>query len=575
MTIDDMLAYRDTWSEKLTPEFDVESIIRDARTEKKTEPAKLQTTEAGYKKKNPNEIDEVERMVRSVQGVLNKLTEKNFDVLEKEVLVPEILNLGVVPLVVDRIFDKALDEPVFTALYAKLCHNIAAYERNRGDGPAQSQIRASILNKAQAVFEEMTHLEGTSEEEQTRVRRRKIANIRFVGELYNRRMLSLKVVTQVLNSLIFTEGTISEVNAEVALELLLVSGKELDSLTREKNVHTVWDQVRSMLSRDPLPFSKRLGFLYQNLIELRESGWIRKEDPLAAAAAQDMQQKKSPSPPPEEVPIARSAPAEPQLSEAEQKEALRQATLAQPPSTFDEEPAKLIILNKVRECWEEGSKGDWERLVKTDLATMSTGESEHVNRQGCLYVVSTALGRSSDESASKMLLSVLCKPAWDATDLSRGLAWCITGAIASRLTEDCPKFLHRIADCISAISIANPKLSFVVVVKDVFARAANYLDAIQGKWDYMTEWDCDYIRTWELFVGKVLADSKQSIPSIQNILDSVGSIRQSNFMRNIVPDFVGVMLANKLCSLDDLHQWCAKQATNAKVKQLVEELAMF
>ena len=597
MTIDDMLSFRDTWVEKLTPDFDVESIIREARAEKKIEPAKLTTTDAGYKKKSASEIDETERIVRNVQGVLNKLTEKNFDVLEKEVLVPEILNMDVIPLIVDRIFDKALDEAVFTPLYAKLCHNIAEFEAktnaelHKEEIHKGGEIRWTILFKAQRLFEELTSLTSTSDEEATKMRRRSIANIRFVGELYNRRMLSLKVISQILKKLMFEE-TIAPGNAEVALELLVVSGKELENTDKKE---PIWSQVNKVIARDPPPFPRRLCFLFQNLLDLRLAGWVRKEDPLAAVAAQDGQQMKSPSPPPEEMmppPELRrlaqplTASADSQMSEAEQKEAQRLGILAEPPSLFNAESAKLLVLNKVRECVEEGAKGDWDKLLKQDLSTaISPSDPEHVNRQGCLFVLLTILGKRTDVkrqmSNAQMIQAVLNKPQWDTTDLSRGLAWCVTRAIASRLTEDSPKFLERFADCLYAISASHRSLTFEIIVKDVFARTANYLDALQITWEYSSAWDVDYIKVWEQYVIKVRTGSAHSsahwqpASKIESILDSLGSVRQTAFMRNIVPDFVGAMLANKFCTPEDLQQWCAKHENNAKMKQLVEELAMF
>jgi hypothetical protein len=266
---------------------------------------------------------------------------------------------------------------------------------------------------------------------------------------------------------------------------------------------------------------------------------------------------------------------EPQMTESEQKEAQRLAGLAQPPAAFEEEASKLVVINKVRECSDEGPKGDWEKLLKQELATaISPSDPEHVNRQGCLFVLCTTLCKGTDEASTKMIQSALCKPLWDATDLSRGLAWCVTGAVASRLTEESPKFLQRFSDIVSAIAAANGKLTLEIIVKDVFARTANYLDALQISWEYSPDWDLDYIKVWELFVGKVLTESKKSIPNVQSILDSLGSVRQTNFMRNIVPDFVGVMLSNKLCTTDDLRQWCEKQQNNEKVKLLVDELAL-
>ncbi|RNC30037.1 putative eukaryotic initiation factor 4a, partial [Trypanosoma cruzi] len=165
MTIPDLLAYRDTWKERLSDDFSLGRILFAARAAKSkpAAPEKLVMTSNGFKVKDRDAIAPSERGVRMVQSTLNKLTESNFDLIAKAILVPEIiLNANVVADVVRLIYDKALVEPVFAGLYARLCYMIVRYEYDyrstqSGEVDAQkSEVRVAIVEKCQQMFDGAT-----------------------------------------------------------------------------------------------------------------------------------------------------------------------------------------------------------------------------------------------------------------------------------------------------------------------------------------------------------------------------------------------------------------------------------
>jgi len=59
--------------------------------------------------------------VKDTRGILNKLTPENFDrLMEKFMQLPLNDEVGRVSAVITVLFEKAIDEPAFSAAYAKM-----------------------------------------------------------------------------------------------------------------------------------------------------------------------------------------------------------------------------------------------------------------------------------------------------------------------------------------------------------------------------------------------------------------------------------------------------------------------
>ncbi|EAN92432.1 eukaryotic translation initiation factor 4 gamma 4 [Trypanosoma cruzi] len=304
MTIPDLLAYRDTWKERLSDDFSLGRILFAARAAKSkpAAPEKLVMTSNGFKVKDRDAIAPSERGVRMVQSTLNKLTESNFDLIAKAILVPEIiLNANVVADVVRLIYDKALVEPVFAGLYARLCYMIVRYEYDyrstqSGEVDAQkSEVRVAIVEKCQQMFDGATKAvrETASEEEAEKVRKRNVNNIKFAGELFLKSLITQKIIDRILGEKLFNI-TPNDMDLEVVVNLLEVVGK----MYEEKHPAAqpaLWKLLGEL--QEERRFSNRIRFLLQNLIERRNGGWkprepeqVIVEDPQQQQQQQQQQQ---------------------------------------------------------------------------------------------------------------------------------------------------------------------------------------------------------------------------------------------------------------------------------------------
>lgn len=331
MTLADILAFRDTWKEIPEPNFSLERVLLTARMEKqrKAEVPKLVMSENGFRVRDKKDMDESELELRRVQGSLNKLTDKNFDAVVEETLSPDlVLNPVVLKGAVDIIFNKAMAEPVFSGIYAQLCQRINVYEQElvaeaeanpdseigkrvaalreadiaAGKPPTSGRVRTVLILRCQEFHDNFVNQPPTTDPEAAeQLRKRNMANIKFVGELYMRSLIFHRVILAicstalVLNFVASSKMVTTDVDLEMVVNLMNVIGKKFDenASTALHNVakdapssehphDTIWRALNSAMN-DPR-FSRRIRFLIQNLLEWRSEGWKVKESPAQGSS---------------------------------------------------------------------------------------------------------------------------------------------------------------------------------------------------------------------------------------------------------------------------------------------------
>ncbi|KAG5490765.1 hypothetical protein JKF63_00887 [Porcisia hertigi] len=322
MTLADILAFRDTWTAIPEPNFSLERVLLMARLEKqrKAKIPKLVMSEKGFRVRDKNDMDESERELRRVQGTLNKLTSMNFDAVVEEALSPDlVLNPLVLKGAVDIIFNKAMAEPVFSGVYAQLCQRIKVYEqdlvaeaaekpnselgqlmaamqaREEDQKNVSGRVRNALVMRCQEFHDSFVKQPPPSNAEaEEQLRKRNMANIKFVGELYMRSVISHRVILAVCSTALVLgfipspKLVTTDADLEMMVSLMNVIGKRFDenaamalhhvpkdSAAAEHPHDCIWRALKSSMN-DPR-FSRRIRFLIQNLLEWRNSGWKPKE----------------------------------------------------------------------------------------------------------------------------------------------------------------------------------------------------------------------------------------------------------------------------------------------------------
>ncbi|CAK0818891.1 unnamed protein product, partial [Prorocentrum cordatum] len=110
-----------------------------------------------------------------------------------------------------------------------------------------------------------------------------LANMKFIGNLFLRQLLAVKVIGQVVHDLIgIKDAPIEEHMIECVCELLQAIGFSLDNTQHGKMLVTQFSHRLMDLKKEVDPatgrhlFSKRIQFRIQDLIDLRSHNWQKK-----------------------------------------------------------------------------------------------------------------------------------------------------------------------------------------------------------------------------------------------------------------------------------------------------------
>eukprot|EP01087_Luapelamoeba_hula_P012953 TRINITY_DN366_c1_g1_i3.p1 TRINITY_DN366_c1_g1~~TRINITY_DN366_c1_g1_i3.p1 ORF type:complete len:920 (+),score=128.78 TRINITY_DN366_c1_g1_i3:934-3693(+) len=233
---------------------------------------------------------------RQLQDTLNKLTDKKFDVLSKELLdtlTPHASDPEIIKQLITIIFECALSQPPqFSITYAQLCHFI---DRNlptpaAKEGQPKQTFKRFLLNRCQQEFEQKDPKQEEKDKEVTdkdkpaptndedkedspdKKKKRMIGNIVFIGELYKENMLNDRIIHNcVFCRLLREQKHPVEEDLEACCKLLTTIGKVLDVPKAKRIMDAYFNLLQRHSVNKQLP--QRLRFLIIDVIDLRKRGW--------------------------------------------------------------------------------------------------------------------------------------------------------------------------------------------------------------------------------------------------------------------------------------------------------------
>lgn len=227
---------------------------------------------------------------RKVRGLLNKLTPENFKKLSDDLLGTELNSSVILKGVIFLIFEKALDEPKYSSMYAQLCKRLSREAPNFEPEDKPCTFRLLLLNKCKAEFENRSQnitelyerdasLSSTEEEERRQLAKRKmLGNIKFIGELAKLEILSENILHRCIQELLLdkkrrgdTPQDISE-DLECLCQILRTCGRILDTDKGRKLMSQYFDRMKVLAENMELP--PRIRFMLKDVIELREERWV-------------------------------------------------------------------------------------------------------------------------------------------------------------------------------------------------------------------------------------------------------------------------------------------------------------
>ncbi|KAL1438098.1 hypothetical protein MTO96_048191 [Rhipicephalus appendiculatus] len=225
-----------------------------------------------------NSADKNDLVFRKVRGILNKLTPEKFHKLRKELLLVGLDSTHILKGVILLIFDKALDEPKYSCMYASLCRELCDESPNFEPPPSSSSssqtttFRRLLLTKCQDEFENRRRASEAferrngpltpDEQEQRLVAKHKmLGNIKFIGELGKQGLLQESILHQCVQQLLVASARI-----------LVTVGRRLDTARARPLMDQYFERMRTLSQSPELP--ARIRFLLRDVIELRANRWI-------------------------------------------------------------------------------------------------------------------------------------------------------------------------------------------------------------------------------------------------------------------------------------------------------------
>jgi len=224
--------------------------------------------------------DDASVVARRARGILNKLTEKRFDVLYEQLLDCGIHTKAQLEAVVMEIFEKATVQHNFLVMYVELATRMNLhFKKNPIEG---CDFRKILVGACQQTFEINLRASPPPSgdlsyedqyEAQVKFKTRMLGNLRFVGELLVRKLLVGKILLAVAEELLSIGDGAS---IEAAVTLLEVAGPSFDrdSWAFVSRLRAIFSMLRPMSKEPSIPM--RVRCIVKDLLDYRDRGWCTK-----------------------------------------------------------------------------------------------------------------------------------------------------------------------------------------------------------------------------------------------------------------------------------------------------------
>ncbi|KAK2702923.1 eukaryotic translation initiation factor 4 gamma 1-like [Artemia franciscana] len=261
-------------------------------------------------------IAQAQDLKKAIRGRLNKLTPENYDKISKNILEMEVDTEERLSAMVQIIFDKVVDEPIYAPKYAELCKLMFEKEVPSASGTGKVSFRKLLLGRCQATFEkekkdeeEILSKQKALEEADTEEKRKELqmelderiaktkrimlGNIRFIGELFKLRMLTIKImnfcISKLLKSreeeqleclciLISTIGKTYEEEYDAKYQRAVAesksSGKQLQIQLTKLDVYL--DEMKKLSQSEDL--SSHIRFMLMDVLDLKQNRWVPRRE---------------------------------------------------------------------------------------------------------------------------------------------------------------------------------------------------------------------------------------------------------------------------------------------------------
>eukprot|EP00199_Chlamydomonas_sp_CCMP681_P001146 CAMPEP_0119108212 /NCGR_PEP_ID=MMETSP1180-20130426/13526_1 /TAXON_ID=3052 ORGANISM="Chlamydomonas cf sp, Strain CCMP681" /NCGR_SAMPLE_ID=MMETSP1180 /ASSEMBLY_ACC=CAM_ASM_000741 /LENGTH=774 /DNA_ID=CAMNT_0007093803 /DNA_START=23 /DNA_END=2347 /DNA_ORIENTATION=- len=242
------------------------------------------------------QVSSEDKALRTMKGVLNKLTPEKFERLLQQLL-EVITTAEFLKQTIALVFENAVEQPTFCAMYADLCLRLSK-ELPSFPPPAGSDklvtFRQILLNTCQDEFEgteaareaasKCTDLNEREQAERA-VKKRTLGNVRLISELYKQDMVKDWIMTTCMEDLLSFKGRVPpEHNIEAACEMITTAGMRLTKSDRPETKKKLEEVLKSLekIGSDFKNVSARIRFVIKDVLDLKKSNWVPRREVFTA-----------------------------------------------------------------------------------------------------------------------------------------------------------------------------------------------------------------------------------------------------------------------------------------------------
>lgn len=220
---------------------------------------------------------------------MNKITPEKFQPLSDDLLSLNLNSKKILLGVIHLIFEKALDEPKYSSMYAQLCRRISREGSTlEPEGDSRYTFETLLIRVCQDKFINRSQYsekiinapsqEDVDEEERRYIAKQKIlGNVKFIGELFKLEMLNAATLHKMLEQLLDKKSrpypNLDDrcEDMECLSQIFRTCGRQLDTDKSKNLIDQYFDNMEHKSNSSKYP--PRIRFMLRDIIELRRDGW--------------------------------------------------------------------------------------------------------------------------------------------------------------------------------------------------------------------------------------------------------------------------------------------------------------
>lgn len=207
-----------------------------------------------------------EKLFSQFRSILNKLSNSNFDELAKELISLEINKQIYLAKLAELIFNKAIIEPKFSIMYAKLAKNLSGYYVEE-DGKVY-HFRELLIDRCQMMFNECVSFDPALVNKVLVTKETAIGCMTFIGELYNCELLTNKIINSCFLLLLMKADQNKFYIIDCICILMKVVGDNFNNKCKNES-KIIFDKLLNMIKSNNLPNKDK--FALMDLIDMRKN----------------------------------------------------------------------------------------------------------------------------------------------------------------------------------------------------------------------------------------------------------------------------------------------------------------